>query len=240
MISTIVFEIDGVLFNKEDYKYSGLLELDKLIKKRYSIDGFYEVAMNLYKEGEINEFIHQVFINMKIPINNKMIHFLSNAYYSHIPNIQLLPDAKWVLANIKESVNLGIISDGLLDAQYNKVKALRLPEKFHSIILSDRFGRENWKPSNLPYQHLCMALQVQHKDCVYVSNNIEKDLITAKKLGWKTVHVKRPDIHSIEDISCEYKPHYLIDDLRDLTTIPELSHLFNKKFAPIDFKRSGI
>jgi putative hydrolase of the HAD superfamily len=51
-IKGIVFDMDDTLYNEKDYVSSGLIELDKHIKQRFTVDGFYEAAINLYEKGE--------------------------------------------------------------------------------------------------------------------------------------------------------------------------------------------
>ncbi|MDQ0231955.1 HAD family hydrolase [Metabacillus malikii] len=234
MINTIVFEMDDILFSQKEYVLSGLREVDKLVIRRYSVDGFYQVASELYDDGERKQLIKKALDNLNIRYDEKMVHFLTKKYYEHVPTIQLFQDAKWVLNHLARDVKLGIISDGILDAQYNKVKALGLNSKFQSIILCDRFGRENWKPSILPYKHLCMALETEHHECCFVGNNPNTDFITANKLGWETVHLDRMSTYfSEQNQSYEYNAKYKIQHLRELANIPGLKHLFTNRYVPI-------
>jgi putative hydrolase of the HAD superfamily len=229
-IKGIVFDMDDTLYNEKDYVSSGLIELDKHIKQRFTVDGFYEAAINLYEKGERKLIFNKALEVLKIPFDKKFIHFLISVYRSHKPDIHLLSDAKWVLDNVAKDVKLGLISDGYLDAQNNKVKALRLKERFHSIILTDRFGREYWKPSKVPYQHACIELQLNHRECLYIGDNVSKDFVTAKKLGWITVQIERVNgVYSGIEVSHEYEAKYKIDTLKKLSTIPELGHLFIKQ-----------
>jgi putative hydrolase of the HAD superfamily len=128
---------------------------------------------------------------------------------------------------LASTCKLGIITDGYLTTQEKKVEALKLKERFNSIILSDLFGRTNWKPSPIPYIKSSLELNCPHNECVYIGDNLTKDFITAKKLGWKTVHIKRSDgIYSNTLVSKEFGAHYEIRDLRELQNILELNKLF--------------
>ncbi|MGN7941322.1 MULTISPECIES: HAD family hydrolase [Bacillaceae] len=229
----MIFDLDDTLFAEKDYIFSGFLAVDKAVQKKLSVSGFYKIAIELFEEGERKYIFNRALDRLNVNYNNKLIHSLLKTYRTHLPDIQLLNDAKWVIENLHDSVKLGIISDGYIDAQYNKVKALNLKNMFHSIILSDRFGRENWKPSKVPYLHVCMALQVEHKDCIYIGDNLSKDFITAKSLGWKTVYIERrhgmyPNIIVDE----EYQAHYKISDLKELSLINEFENLFKKQYVP--------
>jgi putative hydrolase of the HAD superfamily len=69
---------------------------------------------------------------------------------------------------------------------------------------------------------------LQSAEVVYIGDNPNKDFVTAKKLGWLTVHINRTNgIYSFSNVSPEFQAHYKIQDLHELTKIPQLKHLFN-------------
>lgn len=229
-IKAVVFDLDDTLYNQKDYIYSGLTVLDNWVKSKFKVNGFYDQAKRLFETGEKDFIFNKTLELMNIPFDEKLIQGMKKQYESHIPQISLLDDAKWILSNLANDIKIGIISDGDIEIQANKVRVLRLNERFHSVILSDRFGRNHWKPSPIPYKHVCMAMNVSHQECVYIGSDILKDFITAKRLGWKTVHINRRNpVYSSITVSEEYMAHYQIDNLKKLSTISEFQHLFIRK-----------
>ncbi|MED4400908.1 HAD family hydrolase [Metabacillus fastidiosus] len=229
-IKAIVFDMDDTLYDEKDYVQSGLTVLDNWVKFKFKVNGFYETAMTLFEAGERESLFNKTFELLKIRADKKTMNEMLNRYRAHIPQIKLFDDVNWVLSNLTKEIKVGLLSDGHIEQQANKVRALRIRGRFHSIILSDRFGRQNWKPSSVPYEHMCMALEVSHYDCLYIGSNVSKDFITAKRLGWKTVHIDRGNNnfpHTIEDK--EYAAHYKINNLQKLSHISEFKHLFIKK-----------
>jgi len=65
---------------------------------------------------------------------------------NHIPDISLLPDAQRALDRWAGKFFLGLISDGPLIMQANKIRALGLDRRLDAILLTDQWGREFWKP----------------------------------------------------------------------------------------------
>ncbi|MFC0269954.1 HAD family hydrolase [Metabacillus herbersteinensis] len=227
-IKAIVFDMDDTLYYESDYVRSGMNELGKWVNENYNIDAFYKIAMNFFEKGERKYIINKTLDLLMIPYNEKLIQKMISIYRSHKPTIQLLNDSKWVLENLEKNIKVGLISDGYFIAQTNKVHSLGIKDKFQSIILTDQFGRNNWKPSHKPYEQMCLNLQVCHDECVYVGDNVKKDFITAKKLGWKTVHIERETgIYAKITETPEYMAHYKINNLRELLDILEFQHLFN-------------
>lgn len=232
-IKAVIFDMDDTLYDEKQFIKSGFVVLDNHIKQKYSIDGFYNIANELFDKGERKLIFNKTLETLKIPYDNKIIQFLVSVYRSHKPNIELFEDAKWVLKNLSKDIKVGLISDGYLEAQQNKVKALKLDKRCDLITLSDYFGRENWKPSKIPYEHTSTNLDVLPHECVYIGDNISKDFVTAKKLGWKTVHIdRRNGIYSDVFADEDYCAHFKITDLRSLINITEMDHLFSKKFSP--------
>ncbi|MDQ0859284.1 HAD family hydrolase [Bacillus sp. V2I10] len=226
-IKAVVFDMDDTLYYESDYVRSGMHELEKWVMKNYSVNGFYGIAMNFFETGENKYIFNKTLDLLKIPYDEKIIQKMINVYRSHKPSILLLDDAKWVLNHIEKKVKVGLISDGFLEAQINKVQSLGLTQKFHSIILTDQFGRNHWKPSQRPYEQICINLQVSHDECMYIGDNVKKDFVTANKLGWKTVHVERENgVYSNITEKQEYMAHYKINNLKKISVIPEFQHLF--------------
>lgn len=229
MIRAIVFDMDDTLYQEKDYILSGLKMLDQWILEKYGKPDFYSTAKHLFDNGERKKIFNRALNYLGIEDNYENINMMIDAYRSHQPSIDLLEDAVWVLNNIRDSVKLGLISDGYLISQRNKVDALQLNNYIHTIILSDELGRKYWKPSVVPYEEAVRQLGCNHDQCVYVGDNVGKDFITAKKLGWTTINVNRGEgIYSGRCVSAEYHAHYQINSLREMKKIPILRKLFKR------------
>ncbi|HGH7181643.1 HAD family hydrolase [Bacillus luti] len=226
-IKAIVFDMDDTLYKEKDYIVSGFKAVDDWIKEDYKKIGFYNIAIQLFDSGERKFVFNKTLEKLNITYDEKLISNLIEKYRLHKPDIQLLDEADWVLSNLTNNVKIGLISDGYLITQERKINALKLKERFHSIILTDELGREYWKPSQLPYEKISKELQVPHRQCVYIGDNLSKDFITAKKLNWITVHINREDgIYRNLIVEQDYKAHYTINNLRKLPDIPVLKHMF--------------
>ena len=230
-IKAVVFDMDDTLYKEEEYILSGLEAIDHWVQNHFNSIGFYNYAIELFKKGERKFIFDKVLAKMNLIYDKRLILNLVNIYRNHKPDIKLLEDASWVLENFSE-VKLGLITDGYYVSQMQKIKALSLESMFDSIILSDKYGRDNWKPSKLPYEKARLQLQCEHHECVYIGDNIKKDFITAKKLGWRTIHVLRNEgIYSAETMELDYHAHYQIKDLTELIYISELRQLFKQNIV---------
>lgn len=227
-IKAVVFDMDDTLYKEEEYVLSGFKAIDQWVQNHFNSMGFYNYAIELFKKGEREFIFDKVLAKMNLIYDKKLILSLVNIYRNHKPDIRLLEDASWVLKNFSK-VKLGLITDGYYVSQMQKIKALSLESLFDSIILSDKYGRDNWKPSEIPYEEARVQLQCEHHECVYIGDNIKKDFVTAKKLGWRTIHIVRNEgIYSEETMELDYHAHYQIKSLTELIHITELKQLFKQ------------
>jgi putative hydrolase of the HAD superfamily len=232
LIKAIVFDMDDTLFQEKEYVLSGFLAVGKWLEETRNIRNFYIYAKNRFNRGERKYVFNKALEDLNISYDHAFIKKLIDVYRTHQPNIFLLEDAKHVLDTLQDSIKVGLITDGYSIAQRQKFNALGISNKFNTVIFSDEFGRENWKPSQLPYEKASYSLQCLPDECVYVGDNENKDFITAKKLGWLTVYIDRNEgIYSHVNVTDEHKAHYKINDLRELSNINELKHLFKLQTA---------
>jgi putative hydrolase of the HAD superfamily len=226
-INAMVFDMDDTLYEEKEYVRSGFEAVGNWMKDEFQFTGFYETAWSLFESGETSFIFNKALEKLNIDYDDTRIKNMVDYYRSHEPDIHLLDDAKWILENLKDTIKIGLISDGYLVAQEMKVHALKLQDKFHSIILSDKWGKDHWKPSSVPYMQSSRELQLPHDQCVYVGDNINKDFIGAKRLGWTTVHIDRKDgLYTGIEAEDDYLAHYTIHDLRGLSDLPMLKHMF--------------
>lgn len=226
-LKAVVFDMDDTLYEEKQYVESGFRAVDNWVLEEYRISGFYEAASRLFHSGEKRQIFNKALEQLHIPYNDRLIEEMVDLYRSHKPDIRLSEDARWTLDHLSETARIGLISDGYLAAQEQKVSALNLQERFDSIVLTDRLGRHCWKPSPVPYEHASTELRIPHHQCVYIGDNVNKDFIAANRLGWTTVHINRKTgIYSEAVAQRDFHAQYQIDDLRKLPEIPDLQHMF--------------
>lgn len=221
MIKVIVFDMDDTLFLERDFVLSGFLAVDHFLELK-GISGFYNKSKELFENDIRGNIFNEVFEYFSIPYSNNDIKGLVDIYRNHLPNIKLLEESSWVISELTSGYQLGLITDGYLNVQQNKVKALGLADYFQYIIFTDQFGRKYWKPSERSYIEMKKFFNVKHHELVYIGDNPKKDFISAKKLGWKTVHIDRGNSeYSNVKVSEDYQADYSVNSLYEIPTLIE-------------------
>jgi putative hydrolase of the HAD superfamily len=220
-IEAIVFDLDDTIYPEEQYVLSGFASVDAWLKAEFKIHGFLEHANQIFGRGIRGNIFDQALVSLGVKCDPELIQRLVQVYREHSPNISAYEDAKWALDHFLGQYKMGLITDGYLVAQRNKVKALDIEGYFDTIVFTDVYGRENWKPSLVPYTIAMQELGCAHQDIVYVGDNPSKDFFGAKKLGWLTVQVSRTEGQycNVQVPEDNYSADFCIESLTDLTNI---------------------
>lgn len=190
----MVFDLDDTLFPEAAYVASGFRAVGEALARERRVDGFGERAAAVAAAGARGDVFDVALRQSGVAADDVrgLVPWCVARYREHRPDIALFPEAIEALDSLRGKVKLGVITDGWLVAQRQKVAALGLAERVDAVVYSDAFGREHWKPSAVPYRAVAEALGVAHDGCVYVADNPQKDFITARALGWRTIQVARP------------------------------------------------
>ncbi|MCK4968525.1 MAG: HAD-IA family hydrolase [Candidatus Aenigmarchaeota archaeon] len=220
MIKAIVFDLDDTLYDEKQFVISGFSAVASYISKKYSINQnevLKKLITVLEKQGRGKTFniaLKELNIN-----DEKIIQILIDIYRKHKPNLSLYDDTLKTIQTLKkQGYKLGIITDGLVDVQKNKVHTLKIESFFNYIIFSDKYGIDKQKPSEFPYLKIIELMNIKNNEMVYVGDNPNKDFITAKKLGIHTIRLMKGNYKTIK-LSNNYEAKYQINDLNSLINL---------------------
>jgi len=184
----IVLDIDDTLYLERDYAFSGFRAVGDWLQSKYGETGFFETAWNYFLKGRRGDIFNQVLRDINYG-DNGLIAKMVEVYRTHDPDIHLLPDALSFLQKYA-STELAVISDGYSASQWAKVHALDLEKLVETIIMTDDWGREYWKPHPQAFESArkgCLP-----GCCVYIADNPLKDFIAPIRLGWMpSIRVRR-------------------------------------------------
>lgn len=201
----VVFDLDDTLYPEIDFLKSAYREIALLANDA----GAYSYMMECYAKGQnvFRCFIDKYHIGMTVDD-------LLDIYRNHVPHIQLSEDTKQALRILHRIAVLGIITDGRIVTQTNKIKALGLDEfiPMDNIVISEVFGYE--KPLSEPY----LFFETRFPGCryTYIGDNISKDFVAPNHLGWNTICLldKGYNIHSQRiDVEQSFCPQSCVESL---------------------------
>jgi putative hydrolase of the HAD superfamily len=209
-----IFDLDDTLYNEIDFLKSAFRSIALHIPFK-DPERIYNEMVEIYFSGN-NTF---EWLIEKFPDKNLTVEKLLSLYRNHFPDISLRVGAKEMLLGIKNNGGkVGIITDGRSITQRNKITALGLMNIIDDLVISEEFGYQ--KPESRLYEFYLK--QNFQKQFYIFGDNLSKDFITAKKLGWCCIGMldkKNLNTQKISDYSLECLPHFFIKKFTEIIIV---------------------
>lgn len=221
MIKAVVFDLDDTLYPELAYVESGFEQVAKLIEDRYKIKNVQEATMQLFYENKNNVYGRLL---QKLGISDQsIIKEMIIAYRDNEPKfLPFYDDILAVLEQLtKKGIKLGIITDGRVEGQKNKIKALNVDKYIKNIIITDSLGGEEFrKPHPLAFEKMKNMLGVEYEEIVYVGDNRKKDFFIKSIYPIVTVEIMRcGGIYEKDEYLGGILPDYCINKMPTLLEI---------------------
>ena len=188
-IKIVVFDLDDTLYDEIDYVKSGFLCVAQVLR---NVENAFERLYELFKQGErpIDKLLEEENI-----VSEEIKTECLRAYRTQIPNISLSDDVRDLLNRLKKSgYRLGVITDGRVEGQKAKIKALGLDNLIDKIIITDELGGiEYRKPNPKAFEMMRDFFDVKFEEMCYIGDNISKDFAAPDMLGMKSILYKNPN-----------------------------------------------
>jgi len=220
----VIFDLDDTLIAEKQYIESGYNHIAEILSHDINRpqQKIFDMMLNLSSINHQNVF-NKLLDEYKVQYTDEDISKLVEAYRNHEPKISFFDDVLPCLKLLKEKrVKTGIITDGYLSAQRNKLKTLGADKIFDYIIMTDELGREFWKPSARAFEIMRDKLDVEFNEMIYIGDNPKKDFHIGKIYPICTVRIQREGIFNNEDYLDDIKENYLIHNLIELQKLLEL------------------
>ena len=128
--------------------------------------------------------------------------------------VSLDEDAFGVLEKLYGKYKLGLVSNfAIPECCWKLLDKFGLKRFFDVIVISGEINQR--KPSPEIFQRALKALGVKASKAVFVGDMLDLDVMGPKKIGMKTVFIKRRPMEHDVDVS----PDYVIKDLNELLAI---------------------
>jgi putative hydrolase of the HAD superfamily len=194
-IQGIVFDLDDTLYLEREYVRTGFMAVAESLEERAGLCRveLFSYLWGLFEDGVRGESFDRLLKAYPALDRHCRVADLVDTYRTHRPAIALLPGVRDLLENLAgRGYRMGLLSDGPLVCQQSKVQALGLESHLAPIALTGYWGREYWKPHPRGYEQFGSAWGLAARQLLYVADNPEKDFITPRRLGWRTIRVRMP------------------------------------------------
>ncbi len=190
-MSVLVFDLDDTLYPELSYVHSGFRAVATMLSPL--LDAPAETLATGMMAEEANHGRGQVFDNVLRRHgrwSKALVAACLRTYRQHQPEISLFPDAERALTRFADQP-LYIVTDGHKEVQARKVAALGLSGRVRHAYLTNRYGRHRAKPDPHVFQLIRQRENVVSSAVTYVGDNVKKDFVGIKPLGFNTVRILR-------------------------------------------------
>ncbi|MDP3722489.1 MAG: HAD family hydrolase [Candidatus Omnitrophota bacterium] len=190
----VLFDLDNTLYDERDYF---LLAFERIARhlaplcRRDSsqLDGWMTAAFDK-KGSQYPKFFKFVLEELGV-YSPTLDEEVLDLYKTVAGGLTLYPDADEVLTWLRGRVKLALVTNGIAEAQANKVALLGIQPRFDHICYARAFGKEYEKPNTLPFVKTLSALEVPADRAVYVGDDPRTDISGAKRAGMVAIRIRR-------------------------------------------------
>ncbi len=189
----IILDLDDTLYAEQDFVFSGFSYISKLISKKIPQLTETEIYNNLiisFKTGSKKVFdllIEQFSLHKHFNVSD-----LISSYKYHRPIINPFDDVIPFLKMLKhKGIPVVLLTDGDVNQQRNKVKALKIESYFNEIYYSDSYGIDKRKPNTFLYSKILNKFRLNPTSVINIGDNPNKDFYVNKSLGVFTIQLIR-------------------------------------------------
>lgn len=195
-IKGVIFDLDDTLYPEKEYVRSG-----------------YKAIADYLGMPETEEKLWQYFVNGDCAIDKLVEECelkvdkkeLLSVYRNHMPQIELYDGVLELIEKLLSmKVKVGIITDGRVEGQKNKLEALGLNKHIDDIIITDELGGTQFrKPNDISYRIIQNRWRIPFAQIIYVGDNPSKDFSAPKQLGMGSLYFCNPEglyVHEQRDM----------------------------------------
>lgn len=220
-LKAVLFDLDDTLFDRNkaqeeilDRIVHEFREIFTGIDKKRIFNAFLESDRLMTEEFNAGGSIDEVRIGRSkkflkiLGLSEEFAEKITEMYIKSYPIINTsVKDAKFVLRNLAKKFQLGVISNGSRDVQYQKLETLGIKDLFHCIVLSEEVGIR--KPDPRIFWKATTSLDMEPEECLYVGDSYGTDILGAKKAGMQTCWFNPKNLLPQEDVEPDFEIHTL-------------------------------
>lgn len=230
-VKAVLFDLDDTLYDRDKAQREILRvivqefpDLFTGIDEERMVDAFIESDLVAVKEYNAGNHIDEVRVrrtrnflkNVGLSEKGKdYVNEITTIYLIAYPTLNVpIEGTKSVLENLAEKFQLGIVSNGSLEVQFQKLITLNIKYLFNCIILSEEVGIR--KPDPRIFLKAANSLAREPKECLHIGDSYDADILGAKNAGIRACWFNPRGLPLSQD---KIKPDFEIGSLNEIPNI---------------------
>ena len=230
-INAVIFDLDNVLYIEKDYFYAAFDKIATYLSERCNIsqEKIYQKLVSDFQEK--TSMYPRLFNDMiaDFGLDQKLITEILKIFSNIKPNLKLYSGSEdLLLALKKQNIKLGLVTNGNVTTQRNKIQLLKLEKYFDAIVYARELGTNKDKPDPEAYKVTLEVLGAKPEEAICVGDNPYTDFLGAKTLGIRTVRLLDGEFKDVK-LTEEYEADITVGTLDELhSIINKMSFLTHK------------
>jgi putative hydrolase of the HAD superfamily len=220
-IRAVIFDLDNVLYDEKDYFYAAFKEIAIFLSQRCNVSEeelFNRMKYDLQQKSSLYPRLFNDLI-ASLGLNQNLLSDLLALFFGVKVNLKMFPDSQELLLALKkQKIKLGLVTNGNVKTQKNKVKLLGIENLFDFIVFARELGADKEKPDPEAYRRLIGDLGVKAEETLCIGDNPYTDFWGAKTLGVKTVRLLRGEFKDVI-LGSEYETDFVVTTLSNVLDI---------------------
>jgi len=200
MIKVIGTDLDNTLYEQIEFEKGAFMVVAEKIENDFGIDKnmLLKLLIDKFKKNDRDRIFDICLQLLKIERSDWEFYVKTTIlplYRNYKPPIlQLSKIGKEIIDIVlKSKLNFCLITNGRVESQTSKLKALNIDDLFDLILISDDYGNKR-KPDLLMFIKALEYFKIEGNEMVYIGDDVYTDSV-CEKLGIKFINVK--DISNI-------------------------------------------
>lgn len=226
LMKAVLFDLDDTLFDHKFSRLKGLEALQKRFSKLKSVpleelEAEHERLLSAdycqVLEGKlsiadgttqrITKLCKMYGVNLSLEEEKGTADLYNQEY---LKSRQPVPGSKELLTTLMNYAKLGVITNGLVEPQMEKLQACKIDKLIDYFIISETVGYK--KPSKELFEAALEKVNVKPSDAVYVGDSWDCDILPAVAVGMRAVWLNRYGLECPNPkIACEINTFVDID-----------------------------
>jgi putative hydrolase of the HAD superfamily len=196
--NAILFDLDETLYPERRYAISGFRAVARTMQSRTGVPAArsFGILVRAFAAGRRGCALQELCAAEGWP--EQTVTTLVDVIRDHTPSLRLPRSSRGVLAGLRPDWRVGIVTNGRPAVQRAKVAALGLAAQVDAVVLAAEHGSGRGKPDPEPFLAAAAALGVDAQRCVFVGDDPFRDVHGARRLGMKTIRIRRGPYASVE------------------------------------------
>ena len=204
-VKAVFFDLDDTLFDHKNSRLKGLAAIQARLPKLAAV----QIGELERDHDRLLDANYDQVLDHKLSVSDGILERISTLCAMHgeklsliesqsiadlyeqvyIKNRQPVPGSKDLLNSLSKHVRLGVVSNGLLQTQIDKLRACGIADLLDFIVISDVVGFR--KPEREIFELALEKADVTSSEAVYVGDSWNMDVLPAVKVGLKAVWLNR-------------------------------------------------